>query len=127
MKKYIIHEDTLSKVKALLKVGKVKNVVIEYKELNNVLKALESLEETKGGRPKKKFYYDIYFTGVSPVTDILHEKNVLIMSKLELSMDQVEQMIWQKFKYVRISAKIDTITKGQFQYLNQYQLLSSQG
>lgn len=115
MKKYIINQDTLTKVKALLKVGK-KNVVIEYNELNDIISKLESLEEVKETK-KKKFYYDVYFTGVSPVTDILHEKNVLITSKEELSMDQIEQMIWKKFKYVRVSANIETISKEQFEYL----------
>jgi len=115
MKKYIINQDTLTKVKALLKVGK-KNVVIEYNELNDIISKLESLEEVKETK-KKKFYYDVYFRGVSPVTDILHGKNVLITSKEELSMDQIEQMIWKKFKYVRVSPNIETISKDQFDYL----------
>jgi len=114
MKKYIIAQDVLTKVKALLKVKK--NVVIEYNELNGIISKLEKLEEVKEAK-KKRFYYDVYFTGVSPVTDVLHEKNVLITSKEDLSMDQIEQMIWKKFKYIRVSANIETISKDQFEYL----------
>ncbi len=118
MKKYIIQEDLLTKVKALLKVGKSKNVVIEYNELSGIIKQLQNLPE-HNTRKKKTYFFDVYFTGVHPVTDVLHEKNVLIQSKEFLSEDQIEQMIWKKFKFVRISANYNEIYSDEFQQLKE--------
>ena len=118
MKKYIIKQDLLTKVKALIKVGKSKNVVIEYNELSGIIQQLEKLPEYTS-RKKRNYFYDVYFTGVHPVTDVLHEKNILIQSKDFLSEDQIEQLIWKKFKYVRISANFNEIYSDEFEQLKE--------
>ncbi len=118
MKKYIIQEDLLTKVKALLKVGKSKNVVIEYNELSGIIKQLQNLPE-HNTRKKKTYFFDVYFNGVNPITDVLHEKSILIESKHLLSEDQIEQLIWKNFQLVHISVQYGEIYSDEFQQLKE--------
>ena len=59
MKRYIIKEDLLNKVKAILKVGKIKNVVIEYNEVAGVLEQLDQLSEARNKKKTNSYYFDI--------------------------------------------------------------------
>jgi hypothetical protein len=119
MKRYIIKEDLLNKVKALLKVSKIKNVVVEYNEVAGVLEQLEQLSEARNKKKTNSYYFDVFFNGVSPVNETLYEKQFLFSSRSFLSTEEIEEIISHKFNYVKVSAKVREIKKEEFQLLKE--------
>jgi hypothetical protein len=119
MKKFIIKQDTLSKIKAFLKVSQEQNVSIEYNNSKGLLKELEALTEYKNTKKKKTFFFDVYFNGVHPVTDVLHEKSILIKSKSFLTSEDIEGIIWKNFKFVHVSIQYREIYSEEFEVLGE--------
>jgi hypothetical protein len=119
MKRYIIKEDLLNKVKALLKVSEIKNVVVEYNEVAGVLEQLEQLSEARNKKKTNSYYFDVFFNGVSPVNETLYEKQFLFSSRSFLSTEEIEEIISHKFNYVKVSAKVREIKKEEFQLLKE--------
>jgi hypothetical protein len=119
MKKYIIKQDLLTKVKAFLKVSQEQNVSIQYNSAKGLINELEKLLEYKNTKKKKTFFFDVYFNGVHPVTDILHEKSILIKSKEFLSSDDIEAIIWKHFKFVHVSVQYREIFSEEFEILGE--------
>ena len=119
MKKFIIKQDTLSKVKAFLKVSQEQDVSIQYNSAKGLIKELEALVEYKNTKKKKTFFFDVYFNGVHPVTDVLHEKSILIKSKSFLNSDEIEAIIWKNFKFVHVSIQYREIYSEEFEILGE--------
>ena len=119
MKKFIIKQDTLTKVKAFLKVSQEQDVSIQYNSAKGLITELETLQEYRNTKKKKTFFFDVYFNGVHPVTDVLHEKSILIKSKQFLSSDEIEKIIWANFKLTRISVEYREIYSEEFEILGE--------
>ena len=120
MKKYIIREDVLSKVKALLKIGKEKNVIIEFNESGSIISALDNLEEfTPCLKKCNETFYNVFFTGIDPINEILHEGQTLIRSELGLSVIQINTKISLKYNIVRVNSEFKTIQKEEFDILKE--------
>ena len=125
MKKYIIKEDLLTKAIALLKIGKASNVVIEFNEVGGIISQLENLPEQKvcvspcKARKKGNHYYDVAYTGISPVTDEPYTNQVLIVEPYELTEKEIVQLIWEKFALADIKTTIRPIQKEEFDLIKE--------
>ena len=122
MKRYIIKEDLLNKVKALLKVSEVKNLNWDdcpKKEITGVLEQLDQLSEARNKKKTNSYYFDVFFNGVSPVNETLYEKQFLFSSRSFLTTEEIEEIISHKFNYVKVSAKVREIKKEEFQLLKE--------
>jgi len=122
MKRYIIKQDLLNEVKALLKVSEVKNLNWDdcpKKEITGVLEQLDQLSEARNKKKTNSYYFDVFFNGVSPVNETLYEKQFLFSSRSFLSTEEIEEIISHKFNYVKVSAKVREIKKEEFQLLKE--------
>ena len=122
MKRYIIKEDLLNKVKALLKVSEIKNVSWDdcpKQEITGVLEQLDQLSEARNKKKTNSYYFDVFFNGVSPVNETLYEKQFLFSSRSFLSTEEIEEIISHKFNYIKVSAKVREIKKEEFQLLKE--------
>ena len=121
MKKFIISENLLSKVKALLKAGQV-NVVIQCHEKHGILNKLNHLQELtmeKREKRKRESFYDVCYTGVSPVTDVEYTNQVLIASDYQLDEKDIKEKVWQKFQLSNIRIVIREIQKEEFNLIKE--------
>jgi NACalpha-BTF3-like transcription factor len=125
MKKYIIQEDLLSKVKALLKVGKEKNIVIEFNEVGSIMNKLDNLQEQRvchapcKAKPKGKYFYDVSYTGVSPITDQPYHNQVLIFSEHRLFQKDVEYKVMETFQLTNIKVFVKEIQEEEFELIKE--------
>lgn len=120
--KYLISEDLLTKVKALLGSTKV-NVVIQCHEKNGIINKLNNLEKmdqkTENKRNPRKCFYDVCYKGTSPITDVEYTNQVLIPSDFQLIEEEIKQMIWEKFQLTSISLVIREIQKEEFDIIKE--------
>lgn len=123
MRQYLINEDLVSKLKALINAGKV-NVVIECHEKHGIINKLDNLQqvpsmEQERERRKRDCYYDVAYKGISAITDRSYENQVLIPSEYELSEKDIHHMIWEKFELQNIKLVIREIQKEEFDLIKE--------